>query len=663
MAGSNAEAEYATRFNCPRCQKRLKSNKPLRVGVAELTCPTCGARFLAGATHVQADPVASAKATASLNYDTPRSPGITPTSPSYPPQAPGLPEVAGYTILGEIGRGGMGVVYKARHVKLKRIVALKMIMVDPAPSPEYLTQFEIEAEAVARIHHPNIVQIYEVGDPGGRPYLALEFVNGGNLRKCLDGRPQPARASAQLIEMLARAVHAAHRRGIIHRDLKPANVLLEPSTVEADWDGASEEHIEAGQLYGVPKIADFGLAKRLDEDDAPARYDEVLGTPYFMAPEQALGRNDEVGPATDIYSLGAILYEMLTGRPPFKAATIEATLKQTVMDPPVPPRSVRKNLPRDLEAICLRCLEKEPSKRYRSGMALADDLARFLRGEPIRARRLTPPKRLWNWSLRYPAPASILIAVTVLLLLGQRWVPKLSDDIVLRTARANADQQAEIVMQNHRLYSDVIAGGKRAFPDLKPTHKWSPGSDGEPIPARYTISLTEILSARADERKTNAKPGVGTMSSRLRIYSNYPFTRRHANPPSKDSFAGRALAFYEGKTYQESDESEPYVDDKFDPDDSSDRAFRYAKPFIMAEACIQCHNEQRLYDEDYKQNASRKQWKVGEVRGVLAIEIPLNSEYNRIDKSVHSTYMNLILISAGTLAAVWLVLAGGKRLG
>jgi hypothetical protein len=557
----------------------------------------------------------------------------------------------------------MGVVYKARHVKLKRIVALKMIMVDPAPGPEFLTQFEIEAEAVARLHHLNIIQIFEVGDQDGRPYLALEFVTGGNLRKSLDGRPQPARATAQLIEILARAVHAAHRRGIIHRDLKPANVLLETSTVEGDWDGASEEHLEAGQLYGVPKIADFGLAKRLDEDDAPARYDEVLGTPFYMAPEQALGRNEEVGPATDIYSLGAILYEMLTGRPPFKAATIEATLKQTVMDPPTPPRSLRKNVPRDLEAICLRCLEKEPAKRYRSALALADDLARFLRGEPIRARRLSPPKRLWNWSLRYPAPTSILIAVTVLLLLGQRWMPRLSDDIVLRTARANADQQADIIMQNHRLYSDVIAGAKRALPDIKPTHKWSPGSDGVPIPARYTISLTEILSTRADERRTNPKPGVGTMSSRIRIYSNYPFTRRPGNPPSKDSFAGRALAFYEGKTYQESDESEPYVDDQFDPTDSTDRAYRFAKPFIMTEACIQCHNEQKNYDEGYKQNATLKQWKPGDVRGILAIEIPLHSEYNKIDRSINSIYMNLIIIGIGTLVVSWLILVGGKRLG
>jgi serine/threonine protein kinase len=662
MTGSSKETEYAIRFRCPRCQKRLRSNKPLRVGVTELTCPTCGAHFLAGAEHALLDPGETWKANAFPSRDTlPTSPTGTPSSPSYPPQAPGLPEVAGYTILGELGRGGMGIVYKARHIKLKRIVALKMILVDPAPSPEYLTRFEVEAEAAARLHHLNIVQIFEVGDHAGRPYLALEFVTGGPLRKSLDGRPQPVRAAAQLIEILARAVHAAHCRGIIHRDLKPANVLLETSTVEADWDGASEEHLEAGQLYGVPKIADFGLAKRLDED-APARHDEVLGTPFYMAPEQALGRNDEIGPATDVYSLGAILYEMLIGRPPFKASTIEATLKHTVLDLPAPPRTLRKNLPRDLEAICLRCLEKDPGKRYRSALTLADDLARFLRGEPIRARPLSPPQRLWNWSLRYPAPASILIAVTVLLLLGQRWVPRLSDDIVLRAARANADQQTEIVMQNYRLYSDVIAGAKRALPEFKPTHKWSPGSDGMPIPARYTISLTDILSARSDERKTNPKPGINTMSSRIRIYSNYPFTRRPGNPPAKDSFAGRALAFYEGKTYQEGEESEPYVDDKFDSTDSVDRAYRFAKPFIMAEGCIQCHNEQRYYDEDYKQNATRKQWKAGDVRGILAIEIPLNSEYNKIDKTVHSTYITLLLISIGALAISWLVLAGGKRL-
>jgi WD40 repeat protein len=305
-----------------------------------------------------------------------------PAGPASPPR----PQVPGYEILGELGRGGMGVVYQARQVKLDRLVALKMILAGGHAGEQELRRFQSEAEAVARLQHPNVVQIYEVSEQDGLPYFSLEFCPGGSLEKKLDGTPLPPQQAAQLVETLARGVHAAHEHGIIHRDLKPANVLL-----SAD---------------GTPKITDFGLAKKLDEAVRQTASGAILGTPSYMAPEQAGGQSKEIGPAADVYALGAILYELLTGRPPFKAATSLDTVLQVISDEPVPPSRLQPKVPRDLETICLKCLHKEPAKRYASAEALAGDLRRFLAGEPIQARPVGRVERLWRWCRRNPALAA-----------------------------------------------------------------------------------------------------------------------------------------------------------------------------------------------------------------------------------------------------------------
>src|SRR5262245_34895901 len=279
--------------------------------------------------------------------------------------------VAGYEILEVLGRGGMGIVYQARQVKLKRLVALKMILSGGHAGPAELARFRTEAEAVARLQHPNIVQIYEVGEQDGRPFFSLEYVDGGSLAQKLGGTPIPPRAAAQLVETLARAVQSAHDRGIVHRDLKPSNILL---TVDrAQWAvSGKEKSAELSQVTDhwppttVPKIADFGLAKQLDEDSGQTRTGAVMGTPSYMAPEQAAGRLKEIGPVTDVYALGAILYETLTGRPPFRAASTVETLEQVRFQEPVPPSRLQPRLPRDLETICLKCLEKDPRQRYDS---------------------------------------------------------------------------------------------------------------------------------------------------------------------------------------------------------------------------------------------------------------------------------------------------------
>jgi tetratricopeptide (TPR) repeat protein/tRNA A-37 threonylcarbamoyl transferase component Bud32 len=296
----------------------------------------------------------------------------------------------------------MGVVYKARQTRLKRLVALKMILAGRHAGAEQLARFKIEAQAAARLKHPNIVQVYEVGIHEGLPFLSLEFIDGDRLDRHLGGAPLPPQAAAELIERLALAVHAAHEHGIVHRDLKPANILLER-------EGAGPAGL------GIPKITDFGLAKQSDAEELTAT-DAVLGTPSYMAPEQAAGKTRDVGPGADIYALGAILYEALTGRPPFRGATLTETLAQVRDREPLPPTRLRSSVPRDLETVCLKCLQKEPARRYTSAFALAEDLRRFQNDEPILARPVGQAERLWRWCRRNPAVARLSAALLLVLM-------------------------------------------------------------------------------------------------------------------------------------------------------------------------------------------------------------------------------------------------------
>jgi WD40 repeat protein len=340
----------------------------------------------------------------------------------------------GYDILEELGRGGMGVVYKARHLALRRIIALKMILGGAYASGAHLDRFRTEAEAIARLQHPHIVQIHEVGEHEGLPYLALEYCDGGSLARKLAGTPLQPAAAAALVEKLASATQAAHDKGVIHRDLKPGNVLL------------AED--------GTPKISDFGLAKRLDDTgkiiaDGLTETGAIMGSPSYMAPEQAGGKSKQLGPACDIYALGAILYECLTGRAPFQAATPWDTVMQVANVEPVPPARLNPKVPRDLETICLKCLQKEPGKRYASAADLADDLRRFQAGEVIRARPVGKLERTLKWVRRRPAVASLLAAVALLIVVGLgsfAWAFSLVLD-----ARDEADDQRRQAVDDRKL--------------------------------------------------------------------------------------------------------------------------------------------------------------------------------------------------------------------
>lgn len=306
-----------------------------------------------------------------------------------------LPKVAGYELVSELGRGSMGVVYKAREVDLNRPVALKMIVAGANATAEQLARFETEARAVASIHHPNIVHIHQLGHADGLPYLSLELVEGRSLDGIIDNKPQPPTQAVRLIETLSRAISVAHRHGIVHRDLKPANVLVATD--------------------GTPKITDFGLAKELESTSSQTRSGSQLGTPSYMAPEQAMG--EPFGPLVDVYALGAILYEMLVGRPPFLGASTYETTMLVVNEEPVRPSLLVSPMPVDVETICLKCLRKEPSRRYADAEALAEDCRRFLAGEPILSRPVSVAERSWRWCRRNPRTAGLAATVVGLLAL------------------------------------------------------------------------------------------------------------------------------------------------------------------------------------------------------------------------------------------------------
>ena len=333
------------------------------------------------------------------------------------PAAPEFREIGGYEILGELGRGGMGVVYLGRHRLLdSRMAAIKVIR--QGGSAVELDRFHFEARTVAQLQHENIVPIYELGihktATEEMPFVALEYVAGGNLAQKINGTPLPPRQAAELFLPLAEAMRHAHERGILHRDLKPANILLAFS--DASQKRSAEQRLcEASLIDCVPKITDFGLARNLG-DTGRTQSGAILGTPSYMPPEQATGQGGLTA-AADVYSLGAVLYEMLTGRPPFKADTVLNTLQQVVALDPVPPHALSQHLPRDLETICLKCLQKDPKKRYQTAGELAADVRRFLAGEPILARPVSWAERAVKWMRRRPALAALLGA-SVLALVG-----------------------------------------------------------------------------------------------------------------------------------------------------------------------------------------------------------------------------------------------------
>lgn len=332
-----------------------------------------------------------------------------------------------YRVESVLGKGGMGVAYRAWDPDLKRVVAVKTLRADDAAESE-VARFRGESAAIARVRHANIVQVFDVGEDAGQPFFAMEFCAGGSLAGRLKGGPLAPDEAAGVVEQIARGVDAAHRQNIVHRDLKPANVLLS-HVPNAPAAGAStaEGATTGGASVGAPssadgpvvyKVTDFGLAKALDADDGQTRTGAIMGTPCYMSPEQAFGHGSTVGPAADVYALGAMLYECLTGRPPFQGATVPDTLEQVRRQEPVPVRRLQPKVPADLETIALKCLQKEPEKRYTSAADAADDLRRFLERRPILARPVGAAERVWRWCRRNPRVAGLIAGVVASLAAG-----------------------------------------------------------------------------------------------------------------------------------------------------------------------------------------------------------------------------------------------------
>jgi serine/threonine protein kinase/WD40 repeat protein/Flp pilus assembly protein TadD len=426
LSGAEEEAVCTHVDGCATCQAALDTLVPAGP-MPRAPDPVLNEEFLARLKARPPAPGWSAPTWATLTKPGPGPAG----EPILAIESHPMPRIPGYEVIEELGRGGMGVVYKARQVNLNRMTAVKMVLAGGHAERDTLVRFRAEAEAVAALHHPNIVQVYEVGEYRGSPFFSMEYVPGGTLRHRLRGGLASPREAAELVATLAGAVQYAHDRGIIHRDLKPANILLSGSGKPdsgARADGrpsSSSPNPESRTPNPVPKIADFGLAKRLDDGLLTlTQTGRVLGTPSYMAPEQAAGKGNRAGPGVDTYALGAILYEMLTGRPPFLGESFESTLNMILNEEPTPPRRLRAGIPRDLETVCLKCLEKDPHRRYASAGMLADDLGRFLAGEPVHARPVGALGRGWRWSRRNPVLAALwggFIGALVLGLAGVSW--------------------------------------------------------------------------------------------------------------------------------------------------------------------------------------------------------------------------------------------------
>jgi serine/threonine protein kinase len=507
----------------------------------------------------------------------------------------------------ELGTGAFGYVFRAKDVELDRIVALKIQRAGHFAGDEEVDRFLREARSAASLTHPAIVSLFDTGrTEDGVCFLVTEYVEGETLEKRLAQDRFDFRTATELLSQLADALEYAHQHRVVHRDIKPSNIIL-------DQDSS-------------PHITDFGLAKREGGDPALTSDGRIMGTPAYMSPEQARGQQAAVDVRTDVYSLGVVFYELLTGERPFQG-TKRLVLLQVLEDEPRPPRQLERRLPRDLETICLKAMSKTPTGRYQSAAALAEDLRRYLRSEPIEARPLGNLGRLWRWCRRYPLAASIFFAMTLGSTTGFFYLTQLSSYFVRETALDSARMEVDMLEVFNAYYSDALSRLDSDF--LEITHEYAIKHNALPLPATFTIEAGERLG----ERETGMQ---------LRLYSDYPF--RDRGGPT-DDFERKIIQILSTEVTQGVRGSETLEHHQFVTIDGQ-QYLKYARGQIMKQSCLNCHNTHA--------QSTKKDWKEGDLAGVLLLTRPLDRDILRTQSGLRSAF----ILMGAIAAALVLILVG-----